>query len=407
MAEKTTKKNTKGTKKVVEKKTTKKVTTKKEAPKKEVKKVAPAKEIKKVAPIKEEKVVTKKIEKKKGIIKENFDKIMENRPFAISLCIIIVLTLLLGFEIFSKRIPKTKDGKQVLASLKGKTITADDLYIELKNEYGTDKLLKMIDEYIINKESKLSKYDKEYIKDSVDSWKAKAEQDGTTVVQLANSYGLNINSEQELEDFITERYHEDIAILNFVGKKASEKELKEFYENELSDTLTVRHILIQVDGTSDEAEIKARKKAQNIIKELKDTKKENLEKKFIELAKDNSDDTGTFADGGLVKNFTKQNVVNEFFEASNKLKNGEFTTEPVKSSYGYHIIYKVDSTPLEKFEDIKEKVMKEYAREKLSSDYNLVITEWDALRKSYKLNIVDTDIKKAYEKNIGVAETED
>ena len=402
MAEKTTKKNTKGTKKVVEKKTTKKVTTKKEAPKKVVKK-----EVKKEAPVKEEKVVTKSIEKKKGIIKENFDKIMENRPFAISLCIIIVLTLLLGFEIFSRRIPKTKDGKQVLASLKGKTITADDLYIELKDEYGTDKLISMIDKYIISKESKLSKYDKEYIKDSVDSWKAKAEQDGTTVVQLANSYGLNINSEQELEDFITERYREDIAILNFVGSQASEKELKEFYTNELSDTLTVRHILIQVDGTSDEAEIKARKKAQDIIKELKDTKKENVEKKFIELAKDNSDDTGTFANGGLVENFTKQNVVSEFFEASNKLKNGEFTTEPVKSSYGYHIIYKVDSTPLGEFKDIKEKVMKEYAREQLSSDYNLVITKWDELRKSYKLNIVDTDIKKAYEKNIGNTETED
>ena len=400
MAEKTTKKNTKGTKKAVEKKTTKKVTTK-AAPKKEVKKVTPKKEVKKVtkvAPVKEEKIVTKKENKLKGNIKNVWDKIIANKPFAISLCIILVLTVALICTICYKRIPKTKDGKQIVATIKGKTITADDLYIELKNDYGTDKLISIIDNYITSKEVTFTKENEEYIQDIVDSWKAQAESYGMSLPDLIANYGLTIKDEKDFYDFLKQNYSINLAVEKFVGDQASEKDLKEYYENNYSDTYTVRHILIEVseDTSADDAY----NKAKELIAILNDTDKSKLESKFISLAEENSDDTGSYSNGGLIEDFNKKTVVSEFYEASSKLNNGEYTTEPVKSSYGYHIIYKVSSTPLKSFKDMKDEVKSAYAKDLLNTDSTLQITKWKELRESYKLNIVDDNIKNEYEETI-------
>lgn len=400
MAEKTTKKNTKGTKKVVEKKTTKKVATKKATPKKVApKKVAPKKVVTEVTlkkeEIKEAKVVTPKEVKKEGKVKEIFNRIIANRPFAITLCISIILAVALIFTLCYKRIPKTKDGNQVLATIKGKTFTADDLYTELKDEYGTEKLINMIDSYITSKEVKFTKENEKYIQDIVDSWKAQAESYGMSLPDLIANYGLKINDEKDFYDYLKKNYSINLAVEKFIGDQASEKDLKEYYENNYSDTYVVRHILIEVneDTTADEAFDKAK----DLIDELNDADKGKIEDKFIELAKYNSDDTGSSSNGGLIEEVTKKTVVSEFFEASSKLKDGEYTKEPVKSTYGYHVIYKVSTTPISEFKDMKDDVKSAYAKELLNSDASLQVKKWDELRKSYKLNIIDDNIKNDYE----------
>ncbi len=410
MAEKTTKKNTKGTKKVVKEKTTKKVATKKAAPKKEVKKVTPVKEVKKAAPVKEvkkeEKVVIKKENKMKGKIKEVVDKITSNRPFAIALCVILVLAIALTITLCHKVIPKTKDGKQVVASLKGKTITADDLYLKLKDNSGSDTLFTMIDEYIIGKEVKYRDEDKEYVQGVVDQYKEQAEYYGVSISEFFANYGLNIENEKQLYNIILKNYGATLAVQKFIGDQASEKDLKEYYENNYSDSLNLRHILIEVDEDGEDAAIE---KAKDLIKELDNTNKNKLEEKFTDLAKNNSTDPGTYENGGLMEDVTKKAVVSEFFEAAVALKDGEYTKEPVKSSYGYHIIYRISSTPLKKFKDMKDSVKMDYGKDLLNSDSSLFTIKWDELRKSYKLNIVDTNIQNDYDKMVGNAKekTED
>lgn len=394
MAEKTAKKNTKGTKKAVEKKVT---------PKKEVKKVtkkAPTKKevktkVEAKAAEKEVKVITSK-EKEEGKVKGFFNKIIDNRPFAISLCIILVLVILLVIVFCTKKIPKTSNGSQIVASVKGKTITADDLYLALKEEYGTDKVINMIDTYIASKEVKLTKENEQYLQDIVDQWKAQAEYYGMSLPDLIANYGLIIENDQDFYDYLEENYRVSLAVVKYIGDEASEKDLKEYYKKNYSDTITVRHILIEVEDNEEDAY----NEAMNIIYQLNDMDSDNIENEFSELAKDHSDDGGSANNGGLIEDVTKNSVVSEFYEAANNLKDGEYTQEPVKSSYGYHVIYRVSSKPLEAYEDIKDSVKQAYAEELLNSDPTLQTSKWDELRKSYKLNIVDDDIKKAYEKKI-------
>lgn len=393
MAEKTTKKNTKGTKKTVEKKTTKKVATKKTAPKK----VTSKQEVTvKKEEVKEVKVVTPKEVKKEGKIEKVFDKIMDNRPFAISLCVIIILAVALGITLFTKRIPKTSKGKQVVATVKGKTITADDLYLALKDEYGTDKLINMIDEYIAKKEVKFTKDDEKYIQDIVDEWKAQAESYGMTLPQLVANYGLTINNDDEFFDFLKDNYSKSLAVINFIGDEASKDELKSFYEENYSDEITVRHILINIDDDEDYAY----NRAMELIGELDGLTGDELVNRFSELASDNSDDTGTYSNGGLVENTTKKTVVSEFYDASANLKDGEYTKEPVKTQFGYHVILRISSKKVESFDKMKDQVKRDYGEQVLNSDPNLQVKKWDELRKSYKLNIVDSNIKEQYNKTI-------
>jgi peptidyl-prolyl cis-trans isomerase C len=59
---------------------------------------------------------------------------------------------------------------------------------------------------------------------------------------------------------------------------------------------------------------------------------------FADLAKELSIDKGSGKRGGDLGLFGRGQMVKPFEEAAFKLRKGEFTQEPVKTQYGYHII---------------------------------------------------------------------
>lgn len=384
-------------KKEVEK--NKKISTNKVQPKK----IQPKKVNKKVE-VKE--VETKKVEKEvvlKG--KDNKKRLVDNTPFVVMTCIALILLATLIFSIVYKRVPTTKDGNEIIATIKGKTITADDLYKSLKNENGTNTLINMIDEYISEKEVKIDEDDEEYVESVVDYYKDYAKQYDTDLATFLTNYvGLSgIETEKEFYNFVMKDYKKSLAVVQYIGDQASEKELKEYYKENYSDKQTVKHILIQLDAEEEDtekADKEAYERALEVIEKLNKVDKDKLDKKFEEYAKEYSEDTETYKNGGLIEKFQKSEVEEEFYNASAELKNGKYTKEPVKTSYGYHIILKVDSEKVESFEKIKDKVKEDYANAKLSEDSTLQVSSWDKLRNEYKLKINDDIIKAEYNKTI-------
>ena len=130
----------------------------------------------------------------------------------------------------------------------------------------------------------------------------------------------------------------------------SDSEAKKYYEQNRDKHFTrppqihARHILV-----------KEEKDAKNIIDQLKGLKGKELKDKFIELAKSKS--TGPSGkNGGDLGFFTKGQMVPPFSKAAWALKVGEVTKEPVKTQFGYHIIYLEEkrgakATPYEKVKD--------------------------------------------------------
>jgi len=128
-------------------------------------------------------------------------------------------------------------------------------------------------------------------------------------------------------DFWMKEKVEEIAI--------SDRDAKIYYrDNSLKfnkpASVKVRHILLAT-----EAEAKA------IIQELRETNSNKLREKFILLAKEKS--TGPSAvNGGELDWFIKEQMVPEFSTAAFSLSKGSITTQPIKTQFGYHVIYLED-----------------------------------------------------------------
>ena len=108
------------------------------------------------------------------------------------------------------------------------------------------------------------------------------------------------------------------------GKAPTDADLKVEYERQIGQMPKLeyhaRHILV-----------KDEQQAKDAIAQL------NKGAKFDDLAKKISID-GSKANGGDLNWFTPERMVKPFSEALEKLKKGEYTKEPVKSEFGWHVI---------------------------------------------------------------------
>ena len=108
-------------------------------------------------------------------------------------------------------------------------------------------------------------------------------------------------------------------------------------EFEKPKRLHAAHVLVRVPPVGgSEAEAKARAKVEDVIKRAQ------AGEDFAKLARANSEDTGTAAQGGDLGFVGPGEVVPQFEEALFRLKKGEITPTPVRTPFGYHAIKLMD-----------------------------------------------------------------
>ena len=78
---------------------------------------------------------------------------------------------------------------------------------------------------------------------------------------------------------------------------------------------------------------------------------------FSDMAKAESDDTGSGANGGSLGTFGHGQMVPEFEKAAFSLPVGEIS-EPIKTQFGYHLI-KVEERKSKTFEEVKDEIAKQ------------------------------------------------
>lgn len=294
-----------------------------------------------------------------------------------------------------------KDGDDVVAKMKGKTITASDLYDELKSRGGSTVLTNMIDEYILNKEYETDEDAKSYAESQLKTYKSSYESYGQDFAAALKSAGYA--SEDEFKDSLIIEYKKKLAGEDYVKSTLTDAEIQKYYDENISGDLEVKHILISpntkdsmTDDEKTKAEEAAKKKAEKLIKKL------DKGEDFETLAKENSDDKGTASKGGkLTASYGK--VVDEFWDAANKLSDGEYTSSPVKTEYGYHIIYRVSQKDKPKLKDVKSDIEDKLVDEKIDDDSTLKTKALVELRKKYNLDIKDDDLNKSFNDSVNSA----
>lgn len=314
---------------------------------------------------------------------------------------ILIASLCLGLLLITGcgKVPKLENGQEVIVELKDKSFTADDYYAELKKQAGYSLLINMVDNYIADLEIETDDTARKTADAQLQQTKLQFEQYGADFAAELKKYGFE--SENDYLEYLIKEYKKEKVLKNYIGSTLSEDEISEYYNNEIFGEITARHILITSDANDDAtdeekavSEDAAKVKAQNLINDL------NNGADFEKLAKENSDDTGSKENGGLIEGFTKSDVVSEFWNASYKLNDGEYTKEPVKSQYGYHIILKVSSKDKPSLDEVKDDIIDTLVEQKLNSDSTLATTAWAEIREKYNMNITDSNIKSLYEKSL-------
>lgn len=360
---------------------------------KEVKSVEKKSTKKVEKPIEEVKVVENKIEQKK------LSQIIKDNSYLIILYIICILLIINIVLIVVGHKAKLKNGEEIIATVTDKEITTDELYSSLKDSNGLNSLINMIDEFIVNKEITDEKEAKEYAEEQVKAIREQYESYNYDWNETLTSYGYK--NEDALLNEIIQSYKKELVVKNYLKDNLKDDEIQKYYDEEVFNSYTAKHILITpstTDEMTDEeksaAEEAAKNKAQEVINRLNNGEDWNT------LVSEYSQDEGSKDNEGLVENFTKGDVVDEFFNAMEGLEDGKYTTEPVKSSYGYHVILRVSETKKESLDDMKDEIIDELIETKLSEDDTLYDNVWAEIRSTYKLKINDTDLEKSYNSTI-------
>ena len=279
-------------------------------------------------------------------------------------------------------------------------VTADDLYDTLKASYATNYLIQKIDTAILNSKYETTKEMNEYVENQIKMYKAfygNSEQQLLEQLQSAGYKDLD-----EFKNSVLLNYKRELATKDYEKENISDNDIKKYYDNNVYGDITIRHILIDVnvndsmtDAEKKEADENATKKINEIYEKL------NGGADFKEVAKEYSSDSATKNDGGLVGTFNKSEMIkkfnNEFEAAARDLKVGSYTKKTVKSSYGYHIIYKEEQKDKPKLEEVKETIIDALVEEKINADSKAQYKALIKLREDYGLTINDDVIKQQYE----------
>ena len=102
--------------------------------------------------------------------------------------LVLVMTLMLTG---CGQIATLENGEEVVAKLDGKTITAEDLYSELKKQGGAVTLTNMIDNFIVGKEIKTDDDAESYADSQI---LAQGVSGGRTIVYYIWNYGIGNNA---------------------------------------------------------------------------------------------------------------------------------------------------------------------------------------------------------------------
>ena len=319
---------------------------------------------------------------------------MKNKKWFLALAALLVVTTL---TTGCGQKAELKDGSQVAVKLDGIKITADEYYNEIK-DINVATLVDMIDHQLFDKKYGKTDEENNQVEEQIKSLKDQYGSDEDTYKAVLRQY-FGVQDEDELEDMLRLEFRRNAAINDYIEKNIKDKEIEKYYENDIYGEVKASHILItpsvSEDATTDEkekAEKEALKEAKKIIKELKNGKK------FADLAKKYSKDEASASNGGDLGYFDLNEMVDEFSDAVKELKVDEYTKEPVKSSFGYHIILKTGEKEKPKLKDVKDKILETLREEKLNEDPALYYQTLVDIRKDKKIEFKDDKIKKQYNK---------
>jgi len=169
---------------------------------------------------------------------------------------------------------------------------------------------------------------------------------------LASTADYKQKMEQARQTVLTQLLTQDFAKKNIVSDDDVKADYEKFKAQSAGTEYRARHILVEKEDD-----------AKALIAQIKGGAS------FEELAKKNSKDPGSGANGGDLDFAAAGSYVPEFSQAMVKLKKGEMTQEPVKTQFGYHIIRLDDTREAQfpPFDDVKGQLKQRMEQQRIGA----------------------------------------
>lgn len=269
---------------------------------------------------------------------------------------------------------------KTVVSYKGGKITESQYYDKMKqSQAGQSTLANMIisdalesqyGKYVSQKQvnDQYNKYKKQY----GSQFNSILEQNGLTASGFKDNLKTNLLTEAALKHIKT------------ISKSQEEKAWKDYQPK-----VQVQQILVSKKSTAEE-----------VIQKLNDGES------FKSLAKKYSTDTATKNDAGKLPAFdsTDTSLDSTFKKAAFKLKTGEYTTTPVKTQYGYHIIKMIKHPAKGTLKEHKKEIDNQIYNS-MAQDQNIMKSVISTVLKRADVSIKDNDLKNVLSQYVSTSST--
>lgn len=305
----------------------------------------------------------------------------------------VLLASLVAFLIWPERIATLKNGEQPVVKVDKKTYTATDLYEEMKSYYSVSLLLDQIDNDLLTKLYPENDEMTEEVNSNAEYYFNMYKQYyGYTEEQFLEKNGFS--SYDAFIEYLKLDYRRNKYLDEYVEDSLTDEEIKKYYDENVFGEINTQHVLVEVKSDSDGEDSKklsdedAKKLAEEIITKLNDgTSWEQIQKDYK--------DKITYED--LSYQSWDASLEESFMTALKEMEDNSYSEEPVKTSYGYHVIYRIDQKKKPSLKKTKKTIIENLVSDKKSKDSNLLYKSLISLREEKNITFSDTDMKSKYE----------
>lgn len=292
---------------------------------------------------------------------------------------------------------KLVNGENAIVTFKEGGISSNQLYDALKETAGAEKIMNLIDAHLLDLKYDETEEEKSYVSQNLKSVKEAAGEMGASL-EMYLSYYYGVGSEKAFEDYLALSFRRDTWTREYAKETITEKQINDYYEQEVYGDVEASHILITVDVKSDatddekkDAEAAALKKANDLIEKLKNGED------FAKLAKENSKDATTASNGGNLGKINDGDAPDEVLDAVRGLKDGSYSTKAVKSSQGYHIVYKTSQAEKPELTDELTTEIKDIIANETAQSPAFQLEALKVLRERNEMKFIDTNLGDDFE----------
>ena len=302
----------------------------------------------------------------------------------------INIVYLIVLIIWPDRIATLKDGTQPIVKVGKNTYTADDLYENMKDYYSVSLLLDEIDNDLLTKLYPENDKMTEEVNSNAEYYLNMYEQYyGYTEEQFLEQNGFS--SYNAFLDYLKLDYRRNKYLDEYVEKNLSDDEIQKYYDENVFGDINTQHVLVEVSTSEDDGKLSdedAKKLAEEIITKLNDgTSWETIQEEYK--------DKITYED--LSYQSWDASLEKTFMTALKDMEDNTYSEEPVKTSYGYHVIYRLDQKEQPSLKNSKEKIVENLIADKKAEDSNLLYKSLISLREEKNIDFKDTVMKEKYQ----------